>query len=151
MISSKVKSMFIFCISVVFVALTISGFQLFYLFMPMSFWTEYESVEPAKLEFKVGEPTKHISIAETFRKCNVKFNDVLFCKFNGEEEFDYYENYESGSFGKVPRGREKNDWTFHPAVPLTGECYNKSNIILRLPFGIERVQTLKGAVFKVTE
>ena len=144
------KAMINFSAIVLTVAMVISAFQMFYLFMPMSHWIRYQSVEPL-YDIKVGQLPKFVSIVETFRESNVTFNDVLFCKFKGEKEFDYYINYPSGAFGKKPSGIERNEWTFHPSVPLVGECYCRSNIILRLPFGIERVQTIRGKVFQVTE
>ncbi len=144
------KTMINFSAVVLTVAMLISAIQLFYLFTPMKYWIEYKSVEPLH-DVKVGESPKFRSIVETYRKANIKFNDILFCKFEGEEEFDYYVNYKSKSYGKKPVGLEKNEWTFHPAVPLVGECYCKSNIILQLPFGISRVQSIKGDVFKITD
>jgi len=139
-----------FALFAVVVGLMLSAVQAFYMFMPMTFWIEYKSVEPMS-DFKVGELPKFVSIVETYRDSNVMFSDVLFCKFTGEEEFDYYVEYKSGSFGKKPEGIETNQWTFHPAVPLAGECYCRSSIILQLPFGINRVQKIRGKVFEVTE
>ncbi len=144
--SNKVMTWFSF--AVVAIALSISGSQMYYLFMPITYWFHYSSVEPVG-DIVVGEKPKFLSTMEAFKDINLKYNDISFCKYNGEEKFTYKNEAPSSSYGKAPSGVEVNEWEYGHTIDFPGECYLKANIILQLPFGIERVQTVVSDKYKV--
>ncbi len=134
---------------IVTIAMLVSGMQFYYLLMPMSHWILYDDVVPVS-DIDAGEYPRFLSVLEVFEgKVNLKYNDILFCKMEGEDTFTYYSEYKSNSYGKRPVGKEYNEWRYGHPVNRPGECYLKSNIVLKLPFGVERVQTIMGESFRV--
>lgn len=122
--------------------------QVALLVSPMSWWIEYEDVIPLADKIGVGTKPRFKSVVEINKECNLHYNDIMFCKPDGMEKFTYSSEYFSTTYGKKP-GKEENEWTYGHKLWDIGECYLKSNIILMLPFGVEKVQTVIGAKFRV--
>jgi hypothetical protein len=53
--------------------------------MPIEHWVDYEAVKPLKPVVKVGQPLEFVSIKDTHRRCDLTFNDILYCR-NGKPE-----------------------------------------------------------------
>lgn len=129
-------------------ALVFLFLQIALLLAPMSWWIVYESVEPLSDKVMVGTKPRFLSKVTVNRKCNLHYNDILFCKPDGAEKFTYTQEYFSTTYGKQ-LGREENEWQYGHKVWTQGKCYLKSNIILRLPFSVEKVQTYISKEFEV--
>jgi hypothetical protein len=53
--------------------------------MPIEHWVDYEAVKPLKPVVKVGQPLEFVSIKDTHRRCDLTFNDILYCR-NGSRK-----------------------------------------------------------------
>ena len=120
--------------------------------MPFSHWIRYDSVDPAKNTFKVGEQLEFISTTLTQRRCNLEFNDILYCRNGLPNSFKFYADYNSSHDNCKPsKERKQTTWKYGHAVAEPNTCYLESNITLKLPWGINKTYSYKGKAFTVIE
>ena len=121
----------------------------YYQVMPIEHWVEYETVKPLKPVVKVGQPIEFVSIKDTHRRCDLTFNDILYCKNGDPESYRYYASQDSGHINCMSEVGQALQWRFRHRVMEPTECYLQSNITVHLPWGIKKHQTLQGEIFKV--
>ncbi len=122
--------------------------QIILIIAPMSWWIEYESVEPLSDKILTGTKPRFISTLVVRRACDLKYNDVVFCRQDGVEKYTYTHQYPSASYGKQV-GKEQNEWVYGHKVWNVSKCYLKANIILQLPFSVTKTQTVISDPFSV--
>lgn len=135
-----------------FVALYTAGEYAFYRAMPMSGWVDYKYVTPVKTEFKVGEDLKFISFAEINHSPTIEWNDILYCIDSETNKLERYSSFTSKTEAAKNRtvASDAPTWKYGGEVPKSpASCCLDTQVKLFLPYDIEKVQTLKGELFKI--
>jgi hypothetical protein len=68
----------------------------YYQVMPITHWVNYETVKPLKQVVKVGQPLEFVSVKDTHRRCDLTFNDILYCRNGQPDNYRYYASQDSG-------------------------------------------------------
>jgi hypothetical protein len=113
---------------------------------------EYESVEPLKAEFQVGEDLTFVSTSIIHRPVHLVFNDILFCDTG--TGFSYFSVYKSQNYDVNPRDWDSKQWVYQGPIPDgPATCYLESQIIHTHYTGAEKSQTLidRNKIFKIVE
>jgi hypothetical protein len=121
----------------------------YYQVMPITHWVNYETVKPLKQVVKVGQPLEFVSKKDTHRRCDLTFNDILYCRNGQPDNYRYYASQDSGHINCMSEAGQALQWRFRHRVTEPTECYLQSNITLHLPWGIKKHQTIEGDIFRV--
>jgi hypothetical protein len=121
----------------------------YYQVMPIEHWVDYEAVKPLKQVVKVGQPLEFVSVKDTHRRCDLTFNDILYCRNGDPDNYRFYADQNSGHINCLSEKGQALQWRFRHRVNEPTECYLQSNIVLHLPWGIKKHLTIQGDIFRV--
>lgn len=111
----------------------------------------YFDVRPLNQEMR-RTSVAFVSDRETYRDVRMWWRDVVYCRpWGSSRTFRRKASYESGGQVVEAHGRQVFEWAW-PAASLPdydAECYAAFEITIR-PHGIEKVQKLTSATFRVT-
>jgi hypothetical protein len=87
--------------------------------VPASFWFEYQSVEPVRDQYEIGQPILMRSTREVFRVHDIGFSDTLYCSLDGDRDgFRYTSNYPTSSIQADPTdGVERKNCNYNAEGP----------------------------------
>ena len=116
-------------------------------FIPHTFWFNYESVEPVKTTFAVGEPIEFSSKLEVYRPSFLYWTDTVRCETrSGASTLSVFKSdgwREAGEY-------EEGSWTFNAAIPLEpAACYGQHDIRVEPLPGVKPTQTVYGSEFYI--
>ena len=121
---------------------------MFYQFAPRGFWYNYLAIE-AQESYDSGEDITLVSKLERRRGVSFEWNDVLRCK-DGSGQFVYYSNsVTSANSSSAVEGVVEAPWVYQGAAPDSGVCFIQSNIMIELPFGVEKTQIIESNHFTI--
>lgn len=128
------------------------GKAIIYSVMGYQYWFKYESVEPAKKVFSDDETLEFVSNADIRRPIQMRWNDILYCKRKGEDDFSYITNYETSIVQTTPKKTIDKKWLYKPNYPgFPATCYLRTEVIGKPPMVSEKIQVLTSQEFKVVE
>lgn len=149
MITRQQQFAFMTMFSSLAVAWCLLLYFMYLFFMPASHWLEYESVTPEKEVFEVGEELRFVSNRVVHRKVNLEFDDVLYCADNSYDRDRFMESYQSSTVAYPTNGLEEAHWNLNRHVGYATDCYLRSNITLKLPWGVKKHIVINGPRFDV--
>ena len=113
-----------------------------------NYWFEYQSVEPTKSEYQIGEPLIMRSTREIFRPVTLEFSDKLVCELDGRRVI-YAIAGTSHTF--LPHDELSADWHFEDHTPdFATLCYMVSAISAVLPHA-KQTQIIESGTFHFVE
>lgn len=127
--------------------------------LPRSHWFTYEKIEPISETVTAGTTPRFVSFGEIRKPGQFNWIDVMRCR---DEQGDYfYRSYESSAYIENARtfptitvdpktGQDlTTSWKYGYPVPAEKgvECYLESSIILKLQFGIKKIQQVRSTKF----
>lgn len=122
---------------------------------PRASYFNYESIEPAKAQYDLGEKPRLFSFADINKELSMEWKDVLRCTGPDHEDYTFFSSYPSESDSVAPRESEerKAGWIYQGAVPThyEADCYVVSTITARLPYNINKRQTIESSPFEFVE
>ena len=125
--------------------------QTWYMFAPMKWRVFYYDVYPLKSVYTIGETLSFYAEYEVHYRSHLRYLDKLFCD-TGDGEFTHM--YERGKEDPdAPAvARTITRFAFPNLINEPATCYLDTDIILELPYGVERVQALNTRhYFKIVE
>ena len=123
----------------------------FYNIMPAKYWFEYESVRPVQ-PVRAGRRLDLVSTAAIYRRVDMRWNDVLRCRFGDGRGFRIVSTVATSDDDVEPRPMGEKVWTYGRHAPVAGaQCYIRSVITVRLPYGAEKSQVITGDFFTVQQ
>lgn len=114
----------------------------FFMLMPTTYWFEYHSVAPVKQEYKVDETLKFVSHLSIYHPSRFRFNDILLRKVG--KELERYSQMQTSRDLVYKEEDKYSRWPYVPGPSDPGTYCLDSNIVLRLPFGVERATRFDG-------
>ena len=140
---------------VILIAISMVLSYLFYGFAPAERWIEYDRIETVKSVYRLNESPLMISYNDIKRDVNVSYLDTMRCKLDSSNYSgfgSFADDYAKGIILKEDRGEdfEPSPWVFNTSTPLPepAECYIEANIVLHLPFGIDKFQRVDSEHFR---
>ena len=124
---------------------------LLYTTVGIDYWAEYESVEPIKDSFEVGETLIFKSISEKYRPAFIEWSDVLYCELDGSNlGFVYFSNYESSSVVDPDAPTNSTSWAWREEAPQApSTCFLRAGITIRPMDSIKKLQIVDSRKFRI--
>ena len=120
-------------------------------FLPLNTWFEYRSIS-VEGDVPDGGPIKVKSSIVRHRISDMRYNDVLFCRFDYADNFILYSTSASQYDGAPPMDGI-SQWAYAGNVPIThATCYIRSSVTVALKYGIQKTpQVIMSNQFKIGE
>jgi hypothetical protein len=106
--------------------------------MPIEHWVDYEAVKPLKPVVKVGQPLEFVSVKDTHRRCDLTFNDILYCRNGQPDNYRYYASQDSGHINCMSEAGQALQWRFRHRVTEPTECYLAKQYHLAFTLGHQK-------------
>jgi len=145
--SRNTKIMWLLAFSIVGFVILNNSIQIFYLIMPMDFWVKYDRIDLVEPAY-VGEPIRFVSYRTIKRKSTLHFNNHLMCWDDDRSEYEVYLKYSSRNLAAAPSDGSVT-WYFQRPVSIEKSCYLHTDVMLKLPFDIDKTQSLDSQKFNI--
>lgn len=115
--------------------------QTYYMLIPTSWYFEYYDVRPVNDQFEVGNDLYFIADHEVKRVSHLFYFDNLICDM-GDGVFMHQYGRKKEDPHREPMKRTEIRFRFPNMMSEAAECYLQSDVMIRFPYFVERVQPM---------